>query len=238
MLESNTVLGKKHETEHIVAILDLLGASEMIASDRSETILNVISQMFRKAASDWLYVQNAPAILHDVKCVTFSDNIAFALNLALLPDKEDAIKSFIKYISVFQGAALKNGLLFRGGISLGRLYMDTETNFVWGKALVDAHVLEEKTAIYPRVVLSRQFEKFDLSNIDRVRQDYDGIYFVDYVSTINKLYPDWIDKNKVLIEAQYASREGKPGQEKILQKYGWLRHYIEQCETECLAAKI
>lgn len=232
MPEKDIEINMKYETEHIVAILDLLGASEMIVGEKSETVLNTVSEMFRKAASDWPRLGSAPIVLRDIKCVTFSDNIAFALDLSALPDKEDAIKGFIKYISVFQGAALKGGLLFRGGIALGPLYMDVKSNFVWGKALVDAHILEEKVAIYPRVVLSHQFNEFEPQSIPRVRQDVDGIYFVDYVSAIKKTHPDWIERNKILIEKQFAQREGTAGQERILQKYGWLQQYIERCEKD------
>lgn len=227
----------KHETEHIVAILDLLGASETITSERSEAVLNAIFEIFNKAQSTWPFLGNAPAVLHEIKCVTFSDNIALALDLSGLSDHEDAVRSFIKYISVFQGAAFKNGFLFRGGIAMGSLYMDPKANFVWGKALVDAHILEEKTAIYPRVVLSYQFNKYDLSRIPRIRQDFDGLYFVDYVPTINKLYPSWIEKNKHLIKEQYITRKEKTAQERILQKYGWLQHYIEQCEENNIKAE-
>lgn len=233
-MSENKIVQQKQETEHIVAILDLLGASEIIMSDRSEVVLNAISEIFDKAASRWIYLGNAPTILHDIKCVTFSDNIAFALDISVVSDKEYAIKSFIKYISIFQGTALKNALIFRGGISLGQLYIDVKSNFIWGKALIDAHILEEKVAIYPRVVLSHQFEEFDISNMSQVRQDSDGMYFVDYVSLINKLYPSWIEKNKASIKKQFAKCEGKIGQERILQKYSWLQHYIEQCEKESL----
>ena len=234
MTEFQPIAINKHETEHIVAILDLLGASEIIASDKSEAVLNAISEIFDKAESTWPRLGNAPSVLHEIKCVTFSDNIAIALDISELEDREHVIRSFIKYISVFQGAALKNGFLFRGGIAIGRLYMDSQSNFVWGKALVDAHLLEEKVAIYPRVVLGTPFDgENDLSNIPRVQQDFDGIYFVDYLPAIQKLYPSWIEKNKALIKGQFAARKGKAGQERILQKYGWLQRYIAQCEQVC-----
>lgn len=226
------IMEQKRETEHIVAILDLLGASDIIKSENSEAVLNAISNIFISAEVNWPFVSKAPKVLHDIKCVTFSDNIAFALDLSRLEDKEDAIKSFIKYISVFQGAALKNSFFFRGGIAMGPLYMDSKTNFIWGKALVEAHILEEKTAIYPRVVLSSQFECFDLSSIPRVGRDLDGMYFVDYVPIINKLYPDWIKSNKAVIQREFERREGMEGQERVLQKYGWLQNYIERCERK------
>lgn len=220
---------RKHETEHIVAILDLLGASDIIMGDTSENVLNALSNIFYNAESTWPFLGNVPEVLQNIKCVTFSDNIALALELSTLRDQDEAIKAFIKYISVFQGAALKTGFLFRGGIALGQLYMDSSSNFVWGKALVEAHVLEEKSAIYPRVVLSRQFDKFDLPNMPRVRLDFDGLYFVDYVPTINKTYPEWIERTQIEIRSQVVAREGKSGQERVLQKYGWLQRYIDQC---------
>ena len=74
-------LGKnewKKETRHIVAMLDLLGASEKIMGDKSEIVMNGISGMFKAAETTWPYVEHAPYSLHDIKCVTFSDNIALA----------------------------------------------------------------------------------------------------------------------------------------------------------------
>lgn len=217
----------KKETRHIIAILDLLGASEMIMSDQSEIVMNGISDIFRDAESKWPYVENAPSILHAIKSVTFSDNIALALELPDELSKDDlnsAVESFITYISVFQGAAMKNGLLFRGGIALGPLYMDSCTNFIWGKALVAAHILEEKNAIYPRVVLSSQFEQLQLSKATRILRDFDGMYFVDYFSKIKEKFPDWIENNKKMIQEKYVVYAGK---ERVLQKYAWFEHYIE-----------
>ncbi len=220
----------KQETRHIIAILDLLGASEMIMGDKSEIAMNGISGMFKDAETKWPHVEHAPAVLHDIKCVTFSDNIALALEVGEELSKEEmnaTIESFITYISAFQSVSLKNGLLFRGGIAIGKLYMDSSTNFVWGKALVEAHLLEEKTAIYPRVVLSRQFEQFDLPNTTRIIKDFDGMYFVDYFSKVKEKFPEWIEKSKKMIKDRHTEYEGKAGKERILQKYAWLQHYIE-----------
>ena len=178
---------RKSETRHIIAILDLLGASEMIQSNGSEEVMNYIFDSFQSAEAEWPYVKNAPSTIKDIKFVTFSDNIAMALEL---PDQltgkdvKTIVEDFIRYISVFQGALSKKGLLFRGGIAIGKLYMDSKMNFVWGEALVKAHVLEEKTAIYPRVVLSSQIAELNLSSSARVLKDFDGIHFVDYFSKI------------------------------------------------------
>lgn len=159
---------------------------------------------------------------------TFSDNIVMALELPEELSQEEIKtreKDFITYISVFQGASLRNMLLFRGGITIGQLYINPTENLVWGKALVEAHLLEEKTAIYPRVVLSSQFDGADVLTIARIIKDFDGMYFVDYFSTIKEKFPEWIEYSKGRVQEKIEEYRGK---ERIMQKYKWLQHYIQQ----------
>lgn len=234
---------RKQETEHIIAFLDLLGASEIIMDKnddkKSEDVLNSISELFTSAEKLFTAPSEKIPELQNLKCATFSDNIVFALDLSVIPsDKiESAIWEFIIIIAFFQNMALGRDLLFRGGISLGPLYMNPKENFLWGKALVDAHYLEEKVAIYPRVVLSRQFEKkkFNLSPA-LICMDFDGIYFVNYMPTTLKLFPQKVEKATDLIEKEYdrASPAGEAnewGRERILQKYAWLQRYIDRSKT-------
>ena len=68
----------KYETRHIVAMLDLLGAAEKINSDENERVMNIISYMLESAEKKWPYVKRAPIKLHQIKYVTFSDDIVMA----------------------------------------------------------------------------------------------------------------------------------------------------------------
>lgn len=233
MKNNDTVSQWKRETEHIIAFFDLLGAKEIISSAESETALNIISETFRRAGEYWPHFEKIPEVLHGIKHATFSDNIALALDLSSVPDRNNAIINFIKYIYLFQRLTLKSTYLFRGGIAIGPLYMDSNSNVVWGKALTDAYTLEGKTAIYPRVVLSRQFEKIGWENIPNIRKDFDGIYFVDYISPIDKVNSNWIEKMKEKINSEFSKRMGKTDQVGVLQKYDWLQRYIEHCEKLC-----
>jgi len=49
-----------------------------------------------------------------------------------------------------------------------------------------------------------------------------------YLRVVQKLYPQWLENTRKFIEEQYTAAEGKPGQERVLQKYGWLRQYISR----------
>ena len=83
------------------------------------------------------------------------------------------------------------GFVARGGICIGKLYYNEQN--VFGPALVDAVNLEEKSAHYPRVIISdkdylRGIEEGYLfsSNEDReyinkrLKRDVDGYWYVDF----------------------------------------------------------
>ena len=53
----------------------------MIQSNGSEEVMNYIFDSFQSAEAEWPYVKNAPSTIKDIKFVTFSDNIAMALEL-------------------------------------------------------------------------------------------------------------------------------------------------------------
>lgn len=58
----------------------------------------------------------------------------------------------IRILSAVAEMGLRIGVLVRGGFSFGQLYH--ESGVVFGEAMVDAHRMEEKDAVYPRVLVS------------------------------------------------------------------------------------
>ncbi len=218
----------KHETRHIVAVLDLIGATKLIEGSHSEAVLNKIAYLFKEVENNWPYLEKAPTELHNIQCVTFSDNIAVAVELPeelTTSEIGKHISSFITYIGIFQAASLRNNLLFRGGISVGLLYIDSAVNLIWGKALVDAHVLEDKYAIYPRVILDNNIMMQELPSDVRVMKDKDGKYVVDYLMKVKEKLPEWIKGAKTLVQ---DSLEEFSDNEHIKKKYMWLDEYIHK----------
>ena len=117
---------------------------------------------------------------------------------------------------------MANCLWFRGGISIGKLYIDPKNNYIWGKALVKAHKLETE-AIYPRVILDSEVEKIIFPEETRIKVDKDNRYFVDYITTIRSLHSEWIDKNKEMIDRDKRSVDDK----KVLDKFLWFLQQID-----------
>ena len=78
------------------------------------------------------------------------------------------------------------GFLIRGGVTIGELSIDSTV--VWGTGLIDAHNIESNLANYPRIIFSNKLlKKYDsceqktLNLYALLEQDFDGLWFVDYI---------------------------------------------------------
>lgn len=103
--------------------------------------------------------------------------------------------------------------------------MDSEENFVWGDALVDAHMLEANEAKYPRVIFSDKFDSALLLELPRVKQDFDGKYFVDYFFKTKDSITDWIIDYDTMMETAHIKYKNN---ERVLEKYNWIETHINK----------
>src|SRR5260370_20398689 len=91
-------------------------------------------------------------------------------------------------LAAAQCSLLEEGILVRGGLTLGELYW--EGNQIFGPALVRAYDLERQLAHHPRIVVDSEIiqnlapkPKTSFFSWDTYfRQDFDGVWFVDYLS--------------------------------------------------------
>src|SRR6266481_3023330 len=87
-----------------------------------------------------------------------------------------------------QFSLLEEGVIVRGGMTVGDLYW--EDNQVFGPALVRAYELEKGLAHYPRIVMDSELvqqlrqipENLIFSWLNYFREDFDGLWFVDYLN--------------------------------------------------------
>jgi hypothetical protein len=119
---------------------------------------------------------------------TFSDHIVFSFPLqstqSYLGDERMSafiiLHGFQHLLAVVAAEALQIGFLIRGGATIGKLYH--ADGVIFGEALIEAVNLEERTAIYPRVVLSNRITKRspEWTQSLYTLKDDDGICYVDY----------------------------------------------------------
>ncbi|MGH2612804.1 MAG: hypothetical protein ACRDFB_07115, partial [Rhabdochlamydiaceae bacterium] len=146
-----------------------------------------------------------------------------------------------------QGELINHGILLRGGITIGDVYIDKQT--IFGPAFIAAYDIESKLANYPRIVISPELIREMKSNslLKASHHDFeqeleyirglaargdDGIWFVDYCGAVARevdepeYYVSFLENHKKLIvENGMSNRELTS----VSAKYMWLANYHNKC---------
>jgi hypothetical protein len=174
--------------------------------------------------------------------LSFSDNVVLGVPISANSLGGYGLGILLGSIHAYQVNMTNNGLFLRGGIAAGDLYVDDR--FVTGPALVDAVVIEEEVAIYPRVVLAPLCLKIVLQDLadyvpfesespwnDQLLIDADGSVFLNYLPIIDDLPDGPLRVEAVssglrhhqLAVIENLERFTAPG--RIREKYVWAAHY-------------
>ena len=200
---------------YTVAYIDFLGTKDKINTD-DITHLKTIKKIFEE--TDNLFKQNEKFLeKYPIKRKIFSDNIL------MYSEGINGLWDVIAYSAIFQIRALYNGLTTRGGISYGSFYEND--NFVYGKGLSDAVVLEEQIAVFPRIIIDNKIQYKDRKKLVCIK-DTDGYYYIDFYS----YYPNidnHIKENEICknLKNIIIDLKSKSNHVKCLQKYDWLINY-------------
>lgn len=163
--------------KYYVAFLDVLGFKNLIIKNDCEYIRNIFEN-FKKSE----------VIVRDKDEIEFDNN---NIHLKIMSDSMilyvDASISYsctalLAHCAAIQADLLLNDppVLIRGGISYGDFYIEEENDILFGTALTNAYLLEEKSAKYPRIIAN----KADLHITDNgfrfaVFRDEDAFYSVN-----------------------------------------------------------
>jgi hypothetical protein len=139
----------------------------------------------------------------------------------------------LRLLSPIAEKALRQGLLLRGGLTVGELFHDGDV--VFGDALVEAHEIESKAAKNPRVVVSAsvisQFKDGPAAHPDILLQDGDGLWHLNYFARMRQqgVSPDnqesvlrWNAAMRQIVESNLsATSEGAH------EKWVWFKNRLE-----------
>ncbi|MEZ5325174.1 MAG: hypothetical protein R3F19_08930 [Verrucomicrobiales bacterium] len=169
---------------------------------------------------------------------TFTDNVFLSFPLSS-NDGEVELGFLVEDVARFQLHLANRGYFTRGGLSLGRNFIDE--SMIFGPALVEAYQLESRMARDPRIVLGptvaelvqQQIGYYDPphsapQNSEFLR-DADGQIFINYleaaiVDTDNgpQLNMEMMEAHRERIEAGLRSNVATP---QVWSKYRWLASY-------------
>jgi hypothetical protein len=143
-----------------------------------------------------------------------------------------------------QARLIERDVLIRGALTIGEIA--TSEGMVFGPALVKAYEMEASSAIYPRIVIDpivlqtfvetnalrkieATLEHDSKELLQLIRQDVDGLYFVDYLRAIRsedteERYLVFLRKHREMIERRLNGLDAIG----VASKLGWLASYHNQ----------
>lgn len=143
-------------TRYCVAYLDMSGGKKIICNDDTSEHLNKINMIYGDA------IHEAKSITNDadspIFVKIFSDNLLLAIQTNDDKSRKENIEKIIGVVNnIVQEVSAYYGYLMRGAITEGDFFHNDI--IVYGKALVEAVEMEEKYAIYPRVIVKKEIAK-------------------------------------------------------------------------------
>lgn len=244
MNEEQTEKKPLETSEHIVAFIDILGASEMIEHKSDET-LNIIHEAYSTMMGLYKKLENifgnSP---FGIKI--FSDNIViFApinnendIDGENQSDLEEALFYILMVTILIQAELFNKGILVRGGITKGAFFNDPL--IIWGKALVRSVYIEKEIAIYPRIVIDPDLlsQLDDISKLTKgsiIKRDTDTLYFTNYLSKEILKLANVLKNPRVYLNEKiqiYKEKYDLVKTLKVQQKLLWHRNYLESTLDE------
>lgn len=222
--------------KHIIAYLDMLGTTAKITQDDNYLDLYRLYTIYNSAIQ-----QRENEVLRKSrygKIVTkiFSDNIIMAIPLNSDNEIEDIV-DLISFTAFFQNyASIANCWQLRGGITIGELFIDN--TMVWGKGLVRAYFLEDKMAIFPRIIFDQNVIRIIGEGNKFTRCDADGWFFLDYLNFMqfkdqhgNDNFAENVRKSFACQLKEIKNQDGTY-QERPYQKLQWYKNYLNQWYNE------
>lgn len=175
---------RKSTFDHVVAFIDILGSSQILSADDEERL----QEYLRGIKGLYTLVQEDPTI-DNLKM--FSDNVLIYTE----SDTSEDVEALISSVAMIQWTVMHDfHMLIRGGVVIDKISHIPEdpNDFIIGKAIVRAHEMESRNAIYPRIVVApevlKKYAPDDEGSL--IKTDWDCA-FVDYLqTTVNEGFPD------------------------------------------------
>lgn len=228
---------------YLIIYIDILGTRDRLKKNDTEKVFESIYFPFLLA--DRIMPQTQIFDVVDIKIKVFSDNILLAYPINSLDDKDEVFNAYKKvsgFLRFFLSMFVSEGILFRGAMTIGQLYINEL--MVWGEGLVTVVELEEKVSIYPRIILSEDllkvFDKFSVTGFQYeqkfscMRDSDDCVFFnfFDYEDT------EYMDSHLELamehISEDILNEQKDKNRVNVLQKYYWYRNFLRDVKNTYL----
>lgn len=128
--------------EKFVLYLDIMGFKERVNNTPIEELKTQLSDFKTKNKKLKPLLESKNKTM--IEMAQFSDSIV----LVSMESTQDDLNRICKAAAILMQIALKTGFALRGAIAKGEMIFDKDNQLFFGKALVDAYLLEEELCYY------------------------------------------------------------------------------------------
>lgn len=228
--------GKPRLRNSVTGFVDVLGFSHFATAARTiEESQRVLDRVSAAISDSRAFVRNtfASQPLADPghwALKFFSDNLVFAFPAdGDATGQQQAAQFAIHCVQRYQLHMALSGFFVRGAMSLGPICLTDE--IIFGSSLIESYVLESKTSIVPRVILTQPLQELlarkseaEHETGDSICRDIDGWWFVNYLqAAAGPSGIDWtlVERHKVSVMESLT----KTTEHDVLPKFGWSCRY-------------
>lgn len=219
--------------------MDILGYSDLVVAGEAqqdevlESLYAALSEG-RRSLDDHQELDPTSLSKKTYELKAFTDNIV--IGWPIHDDAEGEFGLACMKLALFQLTMVLRGFFIRGGLSIGRVYIDEIA--VFGDGLTQAYVAESTLARDPRIVVTKTVVEAvkqhltyyrhidDAPHVRDLLCDSDGQWFVNYLDCL--LEPDYgpnfrlLLKHKQIVESKLEQFKLQP---RLFSKYVWVANY-------------
>tara|TARA_R110001599_G_scaffold71187_2_gene198730 strand:- start:317 stop:1249 length:933 start_codon:yes stop_codon:yes gene_type:complete len=187
----------------IVTFLDILGYREILRTRDTSDIVEIVGKLreFGKGDGDEV---NPPRRMKEARLYSqaFSESVSDAIVRVRTVETQQRTGAFVFELIDLTHAMIEcvaSGILLRGGMTIGPVHIGLDGKGpIFGEAMVRAYEIEEREAIYPRIMIDEAlvdaylhdpflwqdgaFDAYEArSTINYIAMSDDGSYFLDYL---------------------------------------------------------
>ena len=233
--------------ECIVTFIDILGFRNLIGQSSAAGIRKIL-RIFREHAKPYddgdCADPHERRTMSEVRLEIVSDAVVRARTIHT-NYKDGALFHELLDLVFIQSLCLDAGILLRGALTIDYMHVGRDLEGpVFGPGLVKAYLMEEREAVYPRIIIDEAvMERFpkdkalwkeghDQAQEDRyvrdlIKEDEAGLAFVDYLRAIKTELENYSGYLRFLEGHRDVVRQGLSAatQREVRRKYAWLRNY-------------
>lgn len=163
----------KEYTECHIAFIDILGFKNLVMNEQCDYLYNVFQQIRVSSQTGFNLGNEFVSSFLLVKHYVMSDSIILYIDASI----KDSFFALVRTCQFLQMSLLTmdTPILVRGGITSGPIFSENE--IIYGKGLVNSYLLEENTAIYPRIIFTKQTLDNGRRNYESIKPEIDSLAF-------------------------------------------------------------